>query len=125
MIARVRVLLVAAIAGACALGRPMQAQSVTLDTAAVADSATASQAPTLSNASVGVRAPGTATTVQLATGATAPVWQARSSNRNATTLMIVGAAALLVGAIVGDDPGTIIMVGGAAIGLYGLWLFLQ
>jgi hypothetical protein len=103
----------------------MQAQSVTLDTAAVADSATASQAPTLANASVGVRAPGTANTVQLATGATAPVWQARSSNRNATTLMIVGAAALLVGAIVGDDPGTIIMVGGAAIGLYGLWLFLQ
>jgi hypothetical protein len=40
-------------------------------------------------------------------------------------LMIVGGATFLVGAIIGDDAGTIIMIGGAAIGLYGLYTFLQ
>jgi hypothetical protein len=41
------------------------------------------------------------------------------------TLMIVGGAIFLAGAIIGDDPGTIIMIGGAAIGIYGLYLYLQ
>jgi hypothetical protein len=40
-------------------------------------------------------------------------------------LMVVGGAALIVGAIIGDDPGTIIMVGGAIVGLYGLYQYLQ
>jgi hypothetical protein len=40
-------------------------------------------------------------------------------------LMIVGGATFLVGAVIGDDAGTIIMIGGAAIGLYGLYRFLQ
>jgi hypothetical protein len=40
-------------------------------------------------------------------------------------LMVVGGAALVVGAIIGDDPGTIIMVGGAIVGLYGLYQYLQ
>jgi hypothetical protein len=41
------------------------------------------------------------------------------------TLMIVGGAIFLAGAIIGDDPGTIIMIGGAAIGIYGLYLYLR
>jgi hypothetical protein len=41
------------------------------------------------------------------------------------TLMIVGGAIFLAGAIIGDDPGTIIMIGGAAVGIYGLYLYLQ
>ena len=41
------------------------------------------------------------------------------------TLMIIGGAAFLAGAIIGDDAGTIVMVGGAAVGLYGLYLYLQ
>jgi hypothetical protein len=41
------------------------------------------------------------------------------------TLMILGGAIFLAGAIIGDDPGTIIMIGGAAVGLYGLYLYLQ
>ena len=41
------------------------------------------------------------------------------------TLMIIGGAIFLAGAIIGDDPGTIIMIGGAAIGIYGLYLYLQ
>ncbi len=40
-------------------------------------------------------------------------------------LMIVGGAALLAGAIIGGDPGTIIMIGGAVIGLVGLYEYLQ
>ena len=40
-------------------------------------------------------------------------------------LMIVGGAAFLAGALIGDDAGTIVMVGGAGIGLYGLYLYLQ
>ena len=41
------------------------------------------------------------------------------------TLMIIGGATFLAGAIIGDDAGTIVMVGGAAVGLYGLYLYLQ
>lgn len=39
--------------------------------------------------------------------------------------MIVGGAILLAGAIIGGDAGTIIMIGGAGIGIYGLYLYLQ
>jgi hypothetical protein len=45
-------------------------------------------------------------------------------NKNAVAMMVVGGAALLVGAIIGNDAGTIVMLGGAGIGLYGLYLFL-
>lgn len=41
------------------------------------------------------------------------------------TLMIVGGATFIAGALIGDDAGTIVMVGGAAVGLYGLYLYLQ
>ena len=41
------------------------------------------------------------------------------------TLMIVGGAAFVAGALIGDDAGTIVMIGGAAVGLYGLYLYLQ
>jgi hypothetical protein len=43
----------------------------------------------------------------------------------ARAMMIVGVAALVAGAIIGDTPGTIIMVGGAVIGLVGLYEYLQ
>ena len=50
--------------------------------------------------------------------------QNRTTNRNAVALMIVGGAALVVGAVIGDDAGTLVMLGGAAVGLYGLYMFL-
>jgi hypothetical protein len=53
-----------------------------------------------------------------------PVLQNRTSNRNALALMIVGGAALVIGAVIGDDAGTLVMLGGAAVGLYGLYMFL-
>ena len=40
-------------------------------------------------------------------------------------LMIIGGAAILVGAVVGGDAGWIISVGGACVGLYGLWIYLN
>jgi hypothetical protein len=43
----------------------------------------------------------------------------------ARAMMIVGVAALVAGAVIGDTPGTIIMVGGAVIGLVGLYDYLQ
>jgi hypothetical protein len=43
----------------------------------------------------------------------------------AKAMIVVGAAALITGAIIGGDPGTIIMVGGAVVGLYGLYQYLQ
>lgn len=53
-----------------------------------------------------------------------PVLQNKKSSKNALALMIVGGAALVIGAVIGDDAGTIVMLGGAGIGLYGLYLFL-
>lgn len=46
------------------------------------------------------------------------------SNQN-RAMIIVGGVALVVGAIIGDTPGTIIMVGGAGVGLYGLYKYLE
>ena len=40
-------------------------------------------------------------------------------------MMIVGGAALIVGAVVGGTAGTIIMIVGGVIGLVGLWNYLQ
>lgn len=40
-------------------------------------------------------------------------------------LMIVGAAAFIAGLIIGGGAGTAIAIAGAAIGLYGLYLYLQ
>ena len=57
---------------------------------------------------------------------TEPVRFARTTNQNqARAMMIVGVAALIAGAIIGDTPGTIIMVGGTVVGLIGLYEYLQ
>lgn len=44
---------------------------------------------------------------------------------HAEALMIVGGAAFVAGLIIGGDAGTIVMLGGAGVGLYGLYLYLQ
>jgi len=53
----------------------------------------------------------------------APLPGAGDTSQN-RALMIVGGAALVVGAIIGGRAGTIVMVGGAVVGLYGLYKFL-
>lgn len=58
--------------------------------------------------------------------ASAPNAQATHANLGQDrALMIVGGAGLIAGAIIGGTAGTLIMVGGALIGLYGLYDYLQ
>lgn len=94
-----------------------QASPATVVTASV--NAPAPAGPTLDDATIGIKhsAAQTATTP---TNVAAP-----RHGDQPTALMIVGGAAFLAGAIIGGDAGTIIMVGGAAVGLYGLYLYLQ
>ena len=42
-----------------------------------------------------------------------------------TGLIVAGAALFVAGLIVGDDAGTLLAVGGAAIGAYGLYLYFR
>ena len=56
---------------------------------------------------------------------TAAEMQRRQSAGKPVALMIVGGAAILVGAVIGEAPGTLFMVGGAVALLYGLYLYLQ
>jgi hypothetical protein len=39
--------------------------------------------------------------------------------------MAVGGAAIVVGALIGGDGGSVLMFGGALVGLYGLWNYLK
>ena len=39
--------------------------------------------------------------------------------------MLVGGAAIVVGALIGGDGGRVLMFGGAVVGLYGLWNYLR
>ena len=57
-----------------------------------------------------------------------PQAAAASSGANlgpSVALMAVGAGAIVLGAIIGGQAGTIFMVGGGVVGLYGLWKYLQ
>ncbi|MBK7906415.1 MAG: hypothetical protein IPJ78_07610 [Gemmatimonadetes bacterium] len=56
---------------------------------------------------------------------TAPAPMRRADTKQSRTYMILGGAALLGGAIIGDGVGSIIMLGGLGVGLYGLYLYLQ
>jgi hypothetical protein len=40
-------------------------------------------------------------------------------------MMVVGGAAFLTGLIIGGDGGTVIAIGGAAVGLYGLYNYIK
>jgi hypothetical protein len=48
----------------------------------------------------------------------------RPSRGSGVGLMILGGAALVTGLIIGDNAGTVIAVGGALVGLYGLYVYL-
>ena len=85
--------------------------------AAAAVAPVLSLAPTRENAIVGLR---------LRTDSSAPMpVPDPGKNSGNTALMIVGGVALIAGAVIGGDAGTIIMVGGAGVGLYGLWQYLR
>ena len=101
--------------------RPAAAQSLALTPTAavaapVAATAQPTAGPTLDAASVAVRhveSPVTAAPARHG-GYGQPV-----------ALMVVGGAAFITGLIIGDDAGTAIAVGGAVVGLVGLYQYLQ
>ena len=49
----------------------------------------------------------------------------RKSMGQPIALMIVGGAAIILGAVIGGDAGTLFMIGGAVTGLFGLYQYLQ
>jgi hypothetical protein len=97
------------------------------------DSATALAAPVVDSAqrsTVEYRSPDRRVAAHYAvtSEAAAPallVQRRRAGLGQPMAMMVVGGAAVLLGAIIGDTPGTIIMIGGAVIGLIGLYEYLQ
>jgi len=49
----------------------------------------------------------------------------RAPSSQNVAMIVVGGAGLLVGAVVGGDAGTIIMIGGGGLGLLGLYRYLS
>lgn len=47
------------------------------------------------------------------------------TNRGNKALMLVGLAAMVTGAVVGDDEGTILLLSGAGLGLFGLYRMMN
>jgi hypothetical protein len=92
----------------------MSAQSAT--TVAQSDH---SVGPTVSANVAGVRAP---TVARSLNARTADAHMGAGTN---VALMVVGGAALIIGAVIGGTAGVLIAVAGAAIGLYGLYYFIQ
>ena len=74
--------------------------------------------PTLAGMRAGVHARETSRPAQ-------PTMAMRGNLGQDRALMVVGVAALITGAIIGGTPGTVIMVGGAVVGLLGLYDYLQ
>ena len=103
------------------VARPAAAQSLALASTPAVSTPSAplvesTTGPTFDAASVAVRhveSPVTATPARHA-GYGQPV-----------ALMVVGGAALVTGLLIGDSAGTAIAVGGAVVGLIGLYQYLQ
>ena len=83
--------------------------------------APAAAGPTLESTSIAARA----TVEQTQAGIAGMALQRRANPGRPVALMIVGGAAIVLGSIIGDAPGTLFMIGGAVALLYGLYLWLQ
>jgi hypothetical protein len=81
-----------------------------------------SKGPTLQAAAVGFRA--SEVKVDASTKVTAAPLIRRHQGQD-VALMAVGVGAMIAGALIGDTPGTIIIIGGAAMALYGLYHYLE
>ena len=82
---------------------------------------TSSRGPTLQAAAVGFHV--TDAKVDASTRVTAAPARPRAGQDVA--LMVVGVGAMIVGALVGDTAGTIIIIGGAGMALFGLYHYLE
>ena len=126
MIARIRRFALSAFTAATAalaagpLGA-QQASSARPDTSAAAQQQLPA-GPTIDRAAVGARPLSqTPATIEDAEAAL----QQRLGLGQARALMIVGFAAVVIGLLMDNDPGTLIAVGGAVVGLYGLYHYLR
>lgn len=113
-------LAVAALLVASVVGTRVQAQSEQL--ASVDQTTTVQDAPAPSGPSMqaSTLSPHFSSDVALNTNA-----MRKPARGSGVGLMIFGGAALITGVIIGDKAGTIIAVGGALVGLYGLYVYLD
>ena len=81
---------------------------------------TASVGPVLRSSAVGIQSLHQAVSLEPTGGL-----MAATTRHQSRAMMIVGGAALIVGAIIGGTPGTIVMVGGGVVGLIGLYNYLE
>jgi hypothetical protein len=81
----------------------------------------APKGPTLQSAAVGFRV--SEAKVDASTKVTAE--QRRPRAGQDVALMVVGVGAMIVGALVGGTAGTIIIIGGAGMALFGLYHYLE
>ena len=81
-----------------------------------------SSGPTIQAAAVGFRT--TDAKVNASTKVTAAPLIARHQGQD-VALMAVGVGAMIAGALIGDTAGTIILIGGAAVALFGLYHYLE
>ena len=82
----------------------------------------ASKGPTVQAAAVGFRAADAK--VDATTKNTAAPIVGRHQGQD-VALMAVGVGAMVAGALIGGTAGTIILIGGAAMGLFGLYHYLE
>jgi hypothetical protein len=63
--------------------------------------------------------------LERSTGVEAPAELRAAHHGQGFAMMVTGGALLLAGLLIGDDIGTVIAVGGAGIGAYGLYTYLK
>ncbi len=63
--------------------------------------------------------------LQLASDVPLPPVAAPPRAGRGAALAIVGGAAFVAGRLIGEDAGTLISIGGLAVGVYGLWVWLK
>ncbi len=112
-----------------ASGASAQAASAAVDVAAPIAQAPVTVTPTetaapLAGPRLDQGRSGIAAVREAASTSPAPLPQ-EISRRRGVPQMIIGGAAILGGALVGNDAGAIISVAGLVYGLYGLYLYLQ
>jgi len=86
---------------------------------AASHSQQAGAGPTVAGSVVGIKR------AEATRAAPAPVAERRLGAGRNVALMVVGGAALIIGAVIGGTAGILIAVAGAAVGLYGLYNFVQ
>ncbi len=99
---------------------PLTESSVAIPTTpSPASPAVAAAGPTIESAVAGIRVSADKN------ASLAPAAQIRRGQGKDVALMVVGVGAMVVGAIVGGDAGTVILIGGAAMALFGLYNYLE